>query len=142
LTIAARLGEPSAVLVAAPGSGAYEAALPTLAAYGATKVYRVESADVVEHLVAPTAEVLAQLVERTSPAAVLVPSSAGVLTWNIKSLPSPILFQVMEQCGTAHRETSVSFTQKARTSESRFATRAGKAAQLVSRFVTRPSRNS
>ena len=76
LTIAARLGEPSAVLVAAPGSGAYEAALPTLAAYGAAKVYRVESADVVDHLVAPTAEVLAQLVERTSPAAVLVPSSA------------------------------------------------------------------
>jgi electron transfer flavoprotein alpha subunit len=76
LTIAARLGEPSAVLVAAPGSGAYEAALPTLASFGATKVYRVESADVVDHLVAPTAEVLAQLVERTSPAAVLVPSSA------------------------------------------------------------------
>jgi electron transfer flavoprotein alpha subunit len=76
LTIAARLGEPSAVLVAAPGSADHETALPTLAAYGAAKVYRVESADVVDHLVAPTAEVLAQLVERTSPAAVLVPSSA------------------------------------------------------------------
>jgi len=76
LTIAARLGQPSAVLVSAPGGGAFEAALPTLAAYGAVKVYRVESADVVDHLVAPIAEVLAQLVERTSPAAVLVPSSA------------------------------------------------------------------
>jgi electron transfer flavoprotein alpha subunit len=75
LTIAGRLGEPAAVLVAAPGSGAFDAAVPTLAAYGARKVYRVESADVVNHLVAPTAEVLAQLVESASPAAVLVPSS-------------------------------------------------------------------
>jgi electron transfer flavoprotein alpha subunit len=39
-------------------------------------VYLVESADVVDHLVAPTAEVLAQLVESAAPAAVLVPSSA------------------------------------------------------------------
>ncbi len=76
LTIAARLGEPAAVLVSAPGSGALDAALPTLAAHGAAKVYVVESADVVEHLVAPTAEVLAQLVESAGPAAVLVPSSA------------------------------------------------------------------
>lgn len=76
LTIAARLGEPVAVLVAAPGSGALDAALPTLAAHGAVKVYVVESADVVEHLVAPTAEVLARLVESAGPGAVLVPSSA------------------------------------------------------------------
>jgi electron transfer flavoprotein alpha subunit len=75
LTIARRLGKPSAVLVAEPGSGAYDAALPSLAGYGAEKVYRVESADVSDYLVAPTAEVLAQLVERTSATAVLVPSS-------------------------------------------------------------------
>jgi electron transfer flavoprotein alpha subunit len=75
LTIARRLGEPSAVLVAEPGSGAYDAALPSLAGYGAEKVYRVESADVSDYLVAPTAEVLAQLVERTTATAVLVPSS-------------------------------------------------------------------
>jgi electron transfer flavoprotein alpha subunit len=39
-------------------------------------VYRVESADVTGHLVAPTSEVLAQLVERTAPAAVLIASNA------------------------------------------------------------------
>jgi electron transfer flavoprotein alpha subunit len=72
LTIARRLGEPSAVFV---GDG-YDAALATLGAYGAQKVYRAESADLVDYLVVPQAELLAQLVERTSPAAVLIASSA------------------------------------------------------------------
>ena len=71
LTAAARLGEPSAVFV---GAGA-DAARETLARYGAAKVYRLESAELTEHLVAPVAEALAQLVERTSPVAVLLPSS-------------------------------------------------------------------
>ncbi|HEV7172052.1 electron transfer flavoprotein subunit alpha/FixB family protein [Pedococcus sp.] len=73
LTIARRLGEPSAVFV---GDG-FEAAKETLAKYGAEKVYRVESADVTDYLVAPQAELLAQLVEKTSPAAVLIPSNAA-----------------------------------------------------------------
>jgi electron transfer flavoprotein alpha subunit len=73
LTIARRLGEPSAVFV---GAG-FEAAKETLARYGAEKVYRVESADVTDYLVAPQAEMLAQLVEKTSPAAVLIPSNAA-----------------------------------------------------------------
>jgi len=72
LTIARRLGEPSAVYV---GDG-YDAAKATLAAYGAQKVYRAESADLVDFLVVPQAELLAQLVEKTSPAAVLIASSA------------------------------------------------------------------
>ena len=71
LTAAARLGEPSAVFV---GAGA-DTAKETLARYGAAKVYRLESAELTEHLVAPVAEALAQLVERTSPVAVLLPSS-------------------------------------------------------------------
>ena len=71
LTIARRLGEPSAVFV---GTG-FDAAKETLARFGAEKVYRVESPEVLEHLVAPQAELLAQLVSSTSPAAVLVPSS-------------------------------------------------------------------
>ena len=71
LTIARRLGEPSAVFV---GTG-FDAAKETLARFGAAKVYRVESPEVLEHLVVPQAEVLAQLVASTSPAAVLVPSS-------------------------------------------------------------------
>ncbi|HET6694518.1 MAG TPA: electron transfer flavoprotein subunit alpha/FixB family protein [Pedococcus sp.] len=73
LTIARRLGEPSAVFV---GDG-FDAARETLAKYGAEKVYRVESADVTDFLVAPQAEMLAQLVEKTSPAAVLIPSNAA-----------------------------------------------------------------
>ncbi len=72
LTIARRLGEPSAVFV---GDG-YDEAKATLAAYGAQKVYRADSADLVDYLVVPQAELLAQLVERTSPAAVLIASSA------------------------------------------------------------------
>ena len=71
LTAARRLGEPSAVYVG-PG---FDAARETLARYGAVKAYRVESADVTDHLVAPTAEVLAHLVERTSAAAVLLPAT-------------------------------------------------------------------
>lgn len=71
LTIARRLGEPSAVFI---GSG-FDAAKETLAKFGAAKVYRVESPEVLEHLVVPQAEVLAQLVQSTSPAAVLVSAS-------------------------------------------------------------------
>ena len=46
-----------------------------LAEYGAAKVYVAESAEVDDYLVAPKAEVLAQLVGRASPAAVVIPSS-------------------------------------------------------------------
>jgi electron transfer flavoprotein alpha subunit len=71
LTFARRLGEPSAVLI---GAG-FDAAKDTLAQYGAEKVYRVESAEVSDYLVAPKAEVLAQLVASAAPAAVLISSS-------------------------------------------------------------------
>ncbi len=71
LTIARRLGEPSAVFV---GAG-FDQAEETLATFGAAKVYRCESADLTEFLVVPQAELLAQLVQQTSPAAVLVSSS-------------------------------------------------------------------
>jgi electron transfer flavoprotein alpha subunit len=69
LTIARRLGEPSAVLI-----GDASTAAETLTKYGAEKIYVVDDSDVDGYLVAPKAEVLAQLVERTSPAAVLIPS--------------------------------------------------------------------
>jgi electron transfer flavoprotein alpha subunit len=71
LTIARRLGEPSAVFV---GTG-FDAAKESLARFGAEKVYRVESPEVLEHLVVPQAELLAQLVAKVTPAAVLVPAS-------------------------------------------------------------------
>ncbi len=71
LTVARRLGEPSAVFIGSDASAATEA----LKQYGAEKVYVVDDADVAGYLVAPKAEVLAQLVGRTSPAAVLVTST-------------------------------------------------------------------
>ncbi|GAB3424747.1 electron transfer flavoprotein subunit alpha/FixB family protein [Flindersiella endophytica] len=71
LTIARRLGEPSAVFV---GSG-YDAARATLAEYGAAKVYVLEQPELSDYLVVPKAEALAELVSRTQPAAVLVSAS-------------------------------------------------------------------
>ncbi|MEP7159620.1 MAG: electron transfer flavoprotein subunit alpha/FixB family protein [Dermatophilaceae bacterium] len=71
LTFAARLGEPSAVFIG-PG---LDAATDALARFGARKIYAVSAPDVSEYLVAPVAEVLAQLVEQVSPAAVLLSSS-------------------------------------------------------------------
>jgi electron transfer flavoprotein alpha subunit len=71
LTIARRLGEPSAVFV---GAG-FDTARESLAKYGAAKVYRAESADLLEHLVVPQAELLARLVAEKAPAAVLVSAS-------------------------------------------------------------------
>jgi len=72
LTIARRLGEPSAVFLGSPS----EEASAALRTYGAEKVYVVEDAEVNQYLVAPKAEVLAQLVEKTRPGAVLVSSNA------------------------------------------------------------------
>lgn len=73
LTIARRLGEPSAVFI---GPGA-ETAKDLLGRYGAEKIYSVSDAAALEHLVAPQAEVLAQLVQEKQPAAVLIPSNAA-----------------------------------------------------------------
>jgi len=74
LTAARSLGEPSAVVVGAPGTAA--ALSGPLADYGARIVYVAESDDVDGFLVAPKAEVLASLVASTSPTAVLVASTA------------------------------------------------------------------
>src|SRR5690606_23838917 len=73
LTGASRLGEPSAVWIG-PADKA-QASAPLLARFGAHKVYVVDDPQVTEYLVAPTVEVLAELVGRSSPAAVLLPSS-------------------------------------------------------------------
>ncbi|OMQ15667.1 electron transfer flavoprotein subunit alpha [Modestobacter sp. VKM Ac-2676] len=74
LTAARALGEPSAVVVGAPGTAA--SVREQLAGYGAAKVYVAESDDVDDYLVAPKAEVLAQLVAEKQPAAVVIPSSS------------------------------------------------------------------
>jgi electron transfer flavoprotein alpha subunit len=73
LTAARSLGEPSAVVIGAPGTAA--ALKDQLAEYGAGKVYVAESDDIAGYSVAPAAEALAAVVEQASPAAVLVSSS-------------------------------------------------------------------
>ena len=74
LTAARALGEPSAVVVGTPGTAAK--LTESLGRYGAAKVYVAESDDAAGYLVTPEVDVLAALVERTSPAAVLVAASA------------------------------------------------------------------
>src|SRR5258707_11845164 len=72
LTAARRLGSPS-VVWAGPGS---DEAKAKLAEFGADRVYVAGSADFADYVVAPTAELLAQLVASVSPAAVLIAGSA------------------------------------------------------------------
>jgi electron transfer flavoprotein alpha subunit len=68
LTIARRLGTPSAVVFGSDVPG-------TVAEYGAEKIYQLDDAVYDEFLVGPKAEALAQLVADKSPAATLVVSS-------------------------------------------------------------------
>jgi electron transfer flavoprotein alpha subunit len=68
LTAARGLGSPS-VVWAGPG---VDAGVARLAEYGAEKVYVADSADFADYVVAPVAELLAQLVADKSPAAVLI----------------------------------------------------------------------
>ncbi|HEY3629452.1 MAG TPA: electron transfer flavoprotein subunit alpha/FixB family protein [Jatrophihabitantaceae bacterium] len=74
LTAARSLGEPSAVVIGAPGTAA--PLKGTLAEYGAAKVYVAESDEIGDYLVAPKADVLATVVGQAGePAAVLVSST-------------------------------------------------------------------
>ena len=73
LTIAKRLGEPSAVFIG-PADKAGEA-VEAVKKYGAAKVYTVDDSDIKGYLVAPKAEALQQLAEKTSPSAILISSS-------------------------------------------------------------------
>jgi len=72
LTAARRLGEPS-VVWAGPGA---EAGRERLAEFGAARVYVADSADFSDYVVAPVAGLLAQLVGKKAPAAVLVAGTA------------------------------------------------------------------
>ncbi|GAA2154933.1 electron transfer flavoprotein subunit alpha/FixB family protein [Nocardioides koreensis] len=74
LTIAKRLGEPSAVFIG-PADQAAEATVK-VKKYGAEKVYVVDDAPLKGYLVAPKAEALQQLAEKSSPAVILIPSTA------------------------------------------------------------------
>ena len=72
LTAARRLGEPSVVWA---GAGA-EDGKARLGEFGAARVYVCDSPDLAGYVVAPKAELLAQLVADRSPAAVLVAGTA------------------------------------------------------------------
>ena len=72
LTAARAYGEPAAVW-AGPGA---EAGRGRLAEFGAAKVYVADGSDFDDYVVAPKAELLAQLVAQKSPAAVLVAATA------------------------------------------------------------------
>ncbi|WP_434743119.1 electron transfer flavoprotein subunit alpha/FixB family protein [Micromonospora sp. SH-82] len=70
LTLARTVGTPSAVVLGGPGAA--EALSAKLGEYGAEKIYAAESEEIDGHLVAPKATVLAELVRRVQPAAVLL----------------------------------------------------------------------
>ena len=72
LTIAKRLGEPSAVFIGAADK--VDGVVESVKKYGAEKVYVVDDAEIKGYLVAPKAEALQQLAEKTGPVAILIPS--------------------------------------------------------------------
>ena len=72
LTLARSLGEPAAVFV---GAG-FDAASATLAEFGAVRVYVAEADGLNDYVVAPKAEVLAQVAAQAAPLAILVASTA------------------------------------------------------------------
>jgi electron transfer flavoprotein alpha subunit len=74
LTLAKRLGEPSAVFIGSPDAAAGVA--EAVKGYGAEKVYVIDDAEIKGYLVAPKAEALQQLAAQVTPAAILLPSSA------------------------------------------------------------------
>ncbi|MCN0180947.1 electron transfer flavoprotein subunit alpha/FixB family protein [Salinispora arenicola] len=73
LTLARGLGTPSAVVLGGPGAA--EALSAKLGQYGAAKIYAAESEEIDGYLVSPKATVLAELVRRVQPAAVLLASA-------------------------------------------------------------------
>ncbi len=78
LTIAKRIGEPSAVFVGSPDAA--QAVADSVKAYGTDKVYVIDDAEIKDYLVAPKADALRQLADAISAgpglAAILLPSSA------------------------------------------------------------------
>jgi electron transfer flavoprotein alpha subunit len=73
LTVARTLGSVSAVVLGGPGAAAELAG--KLGEYGAEKIYAAESDEIDGYLVAPKATVVAELVKRVQPAAVLLGST-------------------------------------------------------------------
>ncbi|BDX33242.1 electron transfer flavoprotein subunit alpha [Mycobacterium antarcticum] len=74
ITAARVLGEPSAVVVGAPGTT--EKLTDALKAAGAAKIYAAESDTAEQYLVTPKVDVLVELAESASPAAIVVAANA------------------------------------------------------------------
>ncbi|MFC3961283.1 electron transfer flavoprotein subunit alpha/FixB family protein [Nocardia jiangsuensis] len=74
ITAARALGEPAAVVVAAPGTA--DKLADALTQAGAEKIYVAESDDADGYLVTPKVDVLAALSESASPAAIITAASA------------------------------------------------------------------
>ena len=74
ITAARELGEPSAVVVGAPGTA--EPLIDGLKSAGAAKIYVAESDAAENYLLTPKVDVLASLVESAEPAGVLLAASA------------------------------------------------------------------
>ena len=70
LTIAKRLGEPSAVFIGAADKA--DGVVEAVKKFGAEKVYVVDDTEIKGYLVAPKAEVLQQIAEQASPDAILI----------------------------------------------------------------------
>lgn len=74
LTAARTLGDPAAVVIGAPGTAA--PLVEDLKAADAAKIYVAESDDAANYLITPFVDVLANLIESATPAAVLIPATA------------------------------------------------------------------
>jgi electron transfer flavoprotein alpha subunit len=73
LTIAKRLGEPSAVFIG--GADKADSVVDAVKKFGAEKVYVVDDTEIKGYLVAPKAEVLQQVAQQANPDAILITSS-------------------------------------------------------------------
>ncbi len=74
ITAARALGEPSAVVIGAPGTAA--PLVDGLKAAGAAKIYVAESDDAEKYLITPYVDVLESLIESAGPAGVLLAATA------------------------------------------------------------------
>jgi electron transfer flavoprotein alpha subunit len=108
LTAARVLGEPSAVVIGAPGTAA--ALKDQLAEYGAAKVYVAESDEIADYLVAPKAEILAQIAGDANPAAILVastPENKEIAARTAFKIDSGFLADAVEIGADAHVSQSI-----------------------------------
>ncbi|HLR99425.1 MAG TPA: electron transfer flavoprotein subunit alpha/FixB family protein [Mycolicibacillus parakoreensis] len=117
ITAARTLGEPSAVVVGAPGTA--DPLVDGLKAAGAAKIYVAESEDVDNYLVTPVVDVLASLTESAGPAAVLLAASpdgreiAGRLAARIGSGLLVDVVDVQEGAKVVHSIFGGAFTVEA-----------------------------